>query len=740
MKIKILGISVLAIAGNAFAQSDGQTEVGNGIRIEELVVTASKKAETVLTSPVAVTAITSEEITSAGVVGLGDLNAVAPSLQVRTTGGTNAITFSIRGVSNADIFELSNPPVATYIDGVVIGRPDALGGIMHDIEQIEVLRGPQGTLYGRNSTGGNVNILTAKPFQGFDASASLSYGSYNEVQTRAMVNFAATDTLAIRASFAQRENEGLYDTEDSTTRDYGIADELSARISTLWEPTENFDWHLTLEGYSTKGTPGLGIITGPNGRPIDGKDAFDPRPVYDNSHEPDMDGSNLMVRSNMSWDVGDNTTVSYIAGYQEVESKMQNILGYILHYRDTPTEATSHEINVQFANDRLENIFGVSYLDQDYVSSAVSVLPSIELLATVTSQINTEAIGVFNQTNFNLTDDLRLIGGVRYTTEEFSLSDAYQGVCFGTDFPIEEYPLKEVNNTQLEIIPASPTCTLAGFLYGGNTSGALETDEVTWKAGLSYDVSENTATYATISKGFKAAGINFGPSLTADLAEYEPEEVMNYEVGYKTRLLDNRLSLNTALYFMDYTNIQVSQLLDLGNGNFVNLTRNAAGAENYGAEIEWTYDVSDNGTFTGFLNYVNATYTEFVGAFDGQTNTTVDASGNFLPYAPEYSIQASYEHLFPLSNGGSLVPKATVYWQSESFIQPLNYEADKIDSYTKTDLSLSYNDPSGQWKVEGFVHNLENEEVRNGGWVFVGSYLSSFSMPRTYGARVSFRY
>ena len=687
----------------------------------------------------AVTAVTQARLQESGVVGLQDLNAVVPSLQVRSTGTIGAITFSIRGVSNADLFEFANPPVVTYVDGVPIGRPEALGSIILDIARIEVLRGPQGTLYGRNSTGGNVNILTAKPAQKFDASAEASYGNFNEVQAKAMLNVPLSSTLAIRAAVGLRKNNGLFDTAGTTVRNYGAADELAGRISALWEPSNAFQWHLVLEGYSTKGTPSLAILTDAKGAPVDGKRPYDPRPV-DTLQEPAINGRTLSVRSRMDWKVSDEVNLSYVAGYQDVDLRPQTLLGFIPYYRDTPVQTTSHEINVSFDGGRFHNILGASYFHQVYGSNAAAALPTLNLLAFVTSKITTKSWGVFNQSTFDLTDNLRLIGGIRYTSDDVRITDAYQTFCAYSAFPTPQFPLRSLLKRQLQLPSLSATCASNGSVFGGLNAGGRKSSSVTWRAGLSYDFSDTASGYATVSTGFKAAGINLGGGLSLASRQYEPEDVINYELGFKARMFDRRLSLNTALYYMNYTNIQVTQLLDLGGGNFANLTQNAAGAKNYGAEIEWDFAVTDRAKFSGFFNYIHATYSRYTNAIDDQNNATYNATGNFLPYAPEFSAQVRYEHQIPLQNGGSITPKAAVYWQSRSFLRPVNLPIDRVPAYTKTDLTLSYNDPTGRFTLDGFVHNLENRTVRNGGFVFIGAYSSSFDLPRTYGARLSYKF
>jgi len=272
--------------------------------LEQIVVTASKRKETVLKAPVAVSLVSPERLQSAGALGIKDLNTIAPNTQIRTAGVFGATKISMRGISNADIFEMASPTVATYIDGVYVARTEGMNGLLQDLDRIEVLRGPQGTLYGRNSTGGNLNILTASPEQEFDAAADLALGNYSDVQARAMVNVPITDTLAVRGAFTFHRNDGYYNTRNTTARNYGAPEEQAGRVTFLWTPIENFSWRLAVENYRNNGTPDMDIPTGPNGKPSDGFPVFS-RPVS-NEQEAFFDIDNLMVRSRMDWQVSDD--------------------------------------------------------------------------------------------------------------------------------------------------------------------------------------------------------------------------------------------------------------------------------------------------------------------------------------------------------------------------------------------------------------------------------------------------
>jgi iron complex outermembrane recepter protein len=197
---------------------------------------------------------------------------------MKMVGVNDSLEVTVRGITNSDFNPGGSPAVATYVDGIYLARTQGLNGDLFDVDRVEVLRGPQGTLYGRNSTGGNVNVVTADPKNTFGASVDVSYGNYNDVQTRAMVNLPITDDLAIRGAFTTRRSDGYFETQGATSTNYAAADNYAGRLTGLWTPSSDFKWRLALEYSVTGGTPDLEFATGPNGRPLDGQGVYD-RPV-----------------------------------------------------------------------------------------------------------------------------------------------------------------------------------------------------------------------------------------------------------------------------------------------------------------------------------------------------------------------------------------------------------------------------------------------------------------------------
>lgn len=698
--------------------------------LSEIVVTATKRSEPLSKVPLAVSALTQDQLTTAGVVGLEDLTAVAPSVEMKMVAVDDSVEITIRGITNSDFNPGGSPAVATYIDGIYVARTQGLNGDLFDLDRIEVLRGPQGTLYGRNSTGGNINIMTADPKNTFGASVDVSYGNYGDVQTRAMVNLPVTDDLAIRGSITTHRSDGYFQTQGTTSTNYAAADNYSGRLTGLWTPSSDFTWRLSADYSSVGGTPDLEFATGSNGRPLDGLPVYD-RPVS-SEPEPSNYVRNFMVRSRMEWRLGSDFSVNYLAGYEDVSWSDVWALGATSLAADNLTEghrtggdqSYSQEVDLNFDRNGLKNILGANYLyesERDFDDYPAYTLDlnyrgGTSLGPTATD----ESWGVFDQATYTVVEGLRLTGGVRYSSEH--KGNALNG--FGQEF----CPVTLSINTALSQM-YTPGCTfsLEAPVHGkwSNTN---------WKAGVDYDVTDTILAYANVTTGFKAGGLNIGGNITPQA--YSPEKVTSYELGLKTHFFDNRVGLYGDVFYMDYTNLQVTQL-----SGTAEITNNAAKAKIYGTELEGEWRVTPKDRINGFLDYLHATYTDYNNAVD-QLNGAIypSLSGNRIPNAPRYSFKLAYSHQFDLPGGSSLTPSAAVYYQSVSYLREFDLPIDTVQAYTKTSLNMGWTDMTGRWNVDAYAYNLENSVVRNGGITAFGLYWSTYDPPRTYGVRVGYKY
>jgi iron complex outermembrane recepter protein len=730
----VLAVVASSLTSGAHSQEAGgnatATNAPGGSDLAEIVVTALKRSEPLSKAPLAISALSQNELTAAGVVGLQDLTAATPSVQMKMVAVDDSLEVTIRGITNSDFNPGGSPAVATYVDGVYLARTQGLNGDLFDVERVEVLRGPQGTLYGRNSTGGNLNVVTADPKNTFGASADVSFGNYNDVQTRGMINLPVTDDLAIRAAFTTRRSDGYFETQGTTNSNYAAADNYAARLTGLWTPSSDFKWRLAIEYSRVGGTPDLEFATGPDGRPLDGLPVYD-RPV---SSEPEPSNyiRNFMVRSRMDWQVGSNLSVSYIAGYEDLGYASVWSLAATSAADDTLTEghrtggdqSYSQEIDLNFEWNGLKNIVGANYLHEaeldfdDYPAYTLgeNYRGGTSLGPTATD----ESWGVFDQATYTVMDGLRLTAGVRYSDE--NKGNSLNG--FGQEF----CPLTVSIYTALSQM-YTPGCT---FSLEAPVHGSWS--NTNWKAGVDYDLTPAILAYGSVTTGFKAGGLNIGGNITPQA--YSPEKVTNYELGVKGHFFDNRVTLYADGFYMDYTDLQVTQL-----SGTAEITNNAAKAKIYGTEIEGEWRISPDDHLNGFFDYLHATYSDYDNAVD-QLNGDIypSLSGNTLPNAPRYSFKLAYSHEFDLPNGSALTPSAAVYYQSVSYLREFNLPIDTVKAYTKTSLNMTWTDSTRRWNVDAYANNLENSVVRNGGITAFGLYWSTYDPPRTYGVRVGYNY
>jgi iron complex outermembrane recepter protein len=717
----LLGSAALPLmfAAPARAQQAGATTPVAG----EIVVTATKRSESLSHAPVSVSALSQDQLTHANVTAIKDLNATVPGLQLSTSGFVSSIEVTVRGISTNGIFQNQDPSVATYIDGVYVPRTQGLNGALYDLARVEVLRGPQGTLYGRNATAGSLNIITAPPTHSFDFNASVSTGNYGDVQTTGMINLPVSDTLAVRLAFGTHRNSGYYDTLGTTNERYGNDDNYSGRLSVLYTPTASFKWQVVVDDFVGHDNPPLSLSTPFTGDPYH-------QPVL-NVVEPDNYTTNFGIRSRIDWTIADALTLSYVAGFQHVIYNNQQGSNVPSPQPAAPPYAayagistgnnhnTSHEIDLSYDHGAISNIAGATFsfesnhnlADYAFYSYAVDV----DFIVPDTTQ---RSLGVFDQFTWRPADTLRLTAGLRWSQDRKSTLGAGEIYCpLGSGF----YDQQAFN----------PACYAAtGEIYGRTGQWS----KVSWKLGTDWDVAPRTLAYASVSTGYKAGGLNESNDPSA--LRYNPESVTNYEIGLKTHLAHNLLSLNTAAFYMDYRNLQVAQVGGLGGV----ITDNAARAAIYGLEAEAVVRPTPADRLDLSANYLHATYSDYAGAVNQQYNTPAgNLSGNTLPDAPRFTMRGRYEHRFDLPNGAALVPSATVYYQTKMYLREFNLPIDLVDAYTRSSAALRY-DAAANWSIEGYVDNIENHAVRNAALTLAGLYLSYYNAPRTYGIRLTYHH
>jgi len=687
--------------GPVIAQTNQPTTAADQSGLEEVIVTAEKRESSEQKTPIAMTVFSSETLASNGVGDLQDLTALAPNVSFSRAGTSSIVT--IRGVSSRDTTEIGDPAVAVSVDGFYFQRAIGLADSTFDLERVEVLRGPQGTLYGRNATGGAINFITAKPTKDFEASTAVSYGNYNAVTSEGALNLPVSDRVQIRASFYTRSHNGYRD--NAPARDGDDADAKAARLHLMVEPTDTLTALLTAEfaklggiGPAVYGTP---LQFDSNGIVIHARSPLPADPTEWPLGNPTgyMDSTSKTLRWKLDYDAG-IANITYRGGFRRLDfhglTDLDGVADEAYYFQANEQPRTwNHELRASSNSDqRLTWQVGVFYFQETnnlltYFQNFQVPQPPANLYIFSYPNINATSKAGFGQTSFTLMDTVKVEAGVRYT---------------------KDYKRR------------------IGFLnYGSgilDEDASAESSKTTYHGGIDWQATPRSLLYAKVDTGYKAGGFT-------DTAPYAPESITAYEVGSKSRFFGNTLQLNTSVYFYDYTNQQISQFI---NGQTT--IDNAGKSQIYGVELEGTYLLTEADRLDGYIGYLHAEFKDFLLA-SGSSN--IQLAGNSPPQAPRASLNFGYQHRFTLANGAGLTARVQTHFETSSYLTVNNYPDDRQGSYSRSDAMLTYAPADNKWSLEAYGKNLENKAAiiaaqENGLW---GTYNYQFADPRTYGLRAS---
>ena len=795
------GPSPTADSGRAETQTAGDQSAT--VEGGEIIITATRRETSLQKTPIAVSVFSQATLDREQVRDVTDLARFVPSLQFNQQGDQSAITLTLRGIGNDTAFtEVADPEVAIYADGIYSPRAQGATTLFYDVARVEVLRGPQGTLFGRNATVGALSIVTAKPtLDGFYGNVDAVVGAYDRLGVRGALNLPVSNSLGFRLAFVTEQNDGYVDFQEppvvpnvdraafvTTGKKYYGREQRSVRLSGLYEPSDRLRWDLSGEYFKDTGGPIIPLLQ--DLRP--GTERFSV--LADTA--PDQDRYAASIRSNIGFGLSDAIRLNYIAGYNRIggstqvdadagalpptggfdpESGLQLFLGGFGENRTVNSrfEFNSHELQLQSVGDRpIEWILGGYFShEKNRIRFDVDQRDGYRFGQTrafvgsfIQSNRQIDSRAAFGQAVWHATDALRVTGGLRYTKDTKQDIGGRNVTAFGCPAPGD--PSCTVNI--FGVLPNATAAELVAFLnaQGGNFSISNNDvkgswDKLTYLGRVDADLAEDVLGYASISTGFKSGNIQDGGQTT------DPETLTNYELGLKSRLFDRRLTVNLAAYYADFTGYQVNQVVNTRdtNGNIIAsqvATQNAEGAKSYGVEAEVTANLTDDDRFQ-FAGTVLKTRLKNLISVDGRLDNSGDPTaqrqlrGNELAHAPRFSATATYEHDFNLANGGSITPRATVHFETRSFLtffngdrtdrvnavgQSINYgrDFDQQDAYSKTDLAIRYNAPGDKYLIEAFVLNLENRRIRTGASAFGPTrydpvFLSTLQPPRTWGVR-----
>ena len=674
-------------------------EATPGGKLEEVVVTAQKVTENLQDAAISVTALSGDEIADSGIMDPIEMQSRLPAVTFQVA---NTPVIVIRGVGTYNNQPGVDSAVAYTVDGTYLAHHPALPPIMFDIQRVEAVRGPQGTLYGRNANGGALNITTHRPVLGeYQASVAATLGDYGEVGTELMGNAPLGEGMALRVAVAN-DSHGPYFEDGSQG-----ANNYAGRVRLLIAPADNFDFTATLD-YSRKFHQGQGSAYCPPNSAYAACQTVAWKPYA--GYGGDQTRAHFYVRNfgaygemNYRADWG---TLTSITNYRRYEIDNTWVWDFVEYRPDNTDKFFTQEVRLAAPEgSRIEWVLGGFYSKENLNASEEYDFFGIPALNFRFDDGNMSSRAVFGQVTVPFADVLRLTGGLRYTAEKKSQ--------FGS----------------------ATTYDLTGTIPTTVNTGAVKTQKkLTWKFGADYSLTPDSMLYASVSNGFKSGGVNQVPPGLGLSETYEPEKITAYQFGTKNQLLDDRMRLNAEFFYYDYKGYQqYSQEAD-PSGFFPAvffITVASQKATFYGGEAEASFLVTDAGRLDLSATYLHARFDEFV---VGSVNNT----GNEVQGAPEYTFGGSYEHVFNLGNGGEVRAQVHSQYVAGHYVANNNAPGSFQDAYSRTGINVSYTTPNKAWTVTAFVRNLENNAVMASyaDPISRGGDIGFLQAPRTWGATV----
>ncbi len=740
---KIIGGGLaMLLASTAMAQQTVATDT-----VEEIVVTAQKRSENLQDVPIAITALTAETLKNQRVGNLLGLSGLAPGLQIKTDDNAANPRIFIRGVGVNDFNPASASAVGIYVDGVYVSSPLAQLASFYDLQQVEVLRGPQGTLYGRNTTGGAINVTTKKPSDTLEADAALEYGRFNSVDLQGGIGGPIVPgKLDVRVSGLYTRNDGY--TLNRLTGNYGNnTDRWGLRGALRWTPASNVTDDLSVSvgqshggsilAYNRSLIPQTAAATGPDG--LCGPAFYTSGQCTNvlgyantskNLYEGDysFEGKDIVklwgVTNTLTWDLGPVSLVS-VTGYQHADRNDQeetdaNPLAIITASYLARQNTTSQEFRLQSnGKDRLRYVLGAYFAYDDLVNnsqydilralrdptpenpSGADPANSIALFGWPLTQ-KTHSYAVFGQADYDISDRLTLTLGLRYA--------------------IDDKTFHYFSNAENGAIP----------IFTFDQSKSFKS--ATGRLGLQYKASDDVLLYASYNRGAKSGGFFSGQTTEpADLGPYRDEKVNAYEIGAKTELFDRHLRANFSAFYYDYKDLQVYTAIQRGELT-VQLFTNASAARIYGGEAELQATPLKGLDLSLGLSLLSATYQNFV-------SEAADYSGNTLPSAPKVSLNGTARYEFDLAFG-SLVTQLDFTHRSKIFFDTANTDRLSDPSRTYVNGQIGLKLAQGHYEIGIWGRNIFNVTNIVDITPIPGLGFDVFSVgtPRTYGLYARAKY
>ncbi|MDB5365742.1 MAG: TonB-dependent receptor [Rhodospirillales bacterium] len=693
----LLATTALVLPGTASAQ------------VEEITVTATKVGATDLQkTPIAISAFTASQIDKSLTYGIKDLVQMTPNLTVPQNSSFAQVY--IRGIGSNNVFNGSDPSSTVHVDGVYMARPNAQFVNFFDVERVEVLRGPQGTLYGRNSVGGTINVISRLPGEQLMAKAQETIGNYGLTRTEGYVSGPFNDRVSASLSGyyvhqdARRENISPTGNDIDNQNQGGMRGQLRIKVSDSVESITRLDFDSRYEhpmGFAKplfKYTPLTNTILGDYSKVALNQTNLGTVRDYGASEELNATLGNGFVLKSLTAYRRNVTKSRSDTDSSELNTTVSNI--------KESQRQFSEELNLSGKVGALDFVTGLYYFHEQIASNNLIEARVPNTGTAIAPHVSTNAYAAYAQGTYHLTDQFSFTGGARYTKE---IKDFFN--TSGT-----------TNLTSAQFINNGPVRTTAEGRYYAFTP----------KFGVEFSPTKDVMLFASVTKGFKSGGFN--QTNTNPFGGFAPEKLWSYEAGVKSEWFDHKLRLNLTGFVYKYDNLQVQAFIRPG----VTDITNAANADVSGVELESVFQPVKNLQVTANLATLDATYAKYPGA-SGPGGVVVDATGKRLNASPKYTANFAAEYNYDMQGGDLLFGRLEYFWQDKQYFVASNDPQQSQGAYGLMNASVGYETPDGQWRFSLWGKNLLDKQ-----YITITATVSAVvsgrpGEPRMFGARATWK-
>ena len=773
--LRSLSVSVIALTVSMSVAAPALAQV------DEIIVSAQKRQESVQDVPISITAFSGADLETKGVTDFTDIAQTVPNFDLPVSNISRNVSVRIRGIGSSGTNPGIESSVGVFLDGLYQPSGAQIFGELTDIQTVEILRGPQGTLYGRNTPVGALNVTTRDPQQDFESQIRLGYGSHDHKWVNGYVGGGISENAAGRITAWFRDRDG-YDDNLFTGEPINDAKTIGGRGKLLFQPSDNLDINLTA-GYSVSdkvccvaeqidptgplgiATPGFLATMAANGTPFSNFDDSDH--VVDADDAPDDHTEDINASVKIDYKLGSGHILTSITGYQnwknDVTIASDSTRASVLDVdQDQQNKILSQELRITSPiSEKFDYLGGLYLYKQDTTFDEAGIFlpggphrvfanPNAPFClpqnggctARAGDNLNslfeqeTESIAAYGNATIHVTDKWDVTGGLRWSQDK------------------KDFDVVHANDPT-----NSPVANIFVFPPIDPPADSRKEDKLTWSANTRYHVNDDVMLFATASTGFKSGGFNSRRLPAGSALEFEAENSISYEGGIKAFFADRRIMLNATAYHTTVEDFQETALAPTGTGFIVS---NAGEQEAKGIEIDYRFAPNDAFSIDGSFAYLDAEYTDFEGAqcglgetpdrFVGR-NALCDRTGETPSNSPKFSTTIGAQYETSVGDDLNLRLRADYNWRDEQNILRVTQDSPAdIDDYGLLNLRATLGHKDGKWDLEAFVNNVSDEAyfvqaakqplgalISAGGFAGAGGVVGWYGAPRTYGLQLTYR-